>query len=359
MSYFAQVKVQSAEGNIAKVNSLGQFHTVMRSEIDADNSSTVLLLANEQLIGLAKECLDYVELCIATYSDVASAANGLCVEFSDDGILWIPDPTCATIRAAKSKTFTCQLERKYYRVLYTNGPVNQTIFGLSSLLRKTRGKPSAHNVNKAIEGDDDAELVIAVVKAQDENDDFVNIRAVQGDTGYNLKVSLDQVEPTTNSVQTIDYSHGELHNGTHYVVRNTALLAKAGTKDILIVTPNTTKWAHMIFGYEANDAAVVGQFFEAPTYSAIGTLDGARNRNRNVADNNTTLVYNDPVITVTGTLLTTKAVGSGKNSGGGTRDNAEFILKQNTVYLLRITEGNIAATNINWELDWYEHVNKN
>ena len=28
------------------------------------------------------------------------------------------------------------------------------------------------------------------------------------------------------------------------------------------------------------------------------------------------------------------------------------------VYLLRITEGNVANTNINWELDWYEHTNK-
>ena len=28
------------------------------------------------------------------------------------------------------------------------------------------------------------------------------------------------------------------------------------------------------------------------------------------------------------------------------------------VYLLRITEGNVANTNVNWEIDWYEHTNK-
>lgn len=59
------------------------------------------------------------------------------------------------------------------------------------------------------------------------------------------------------------------------------------------------------------------------------------------------------------TQLAKYAVGSGKNSGGGARDAEEFVLKQNTLYLFRITEGNVAATNINWELDWYEHTNKN
>jgi len=50
-------------------------------------------------------------------------------------------------------------------------------------------------------------------------------------------------------------------------------------------------------------------------------------------------------------------LGSSKTSGGGVRDNEEILLKQNTKYLLRIIEPNIAATNINWVLDWYEHTN--
>ena len=79
---------------------------------------------------------------------------------------------------------------------------------------------------------------------------------------------------------------------------------------------------------------------------------------KNGNGNDTTAIYNAPTISAPGTLLTRRYVGSGKSSGGGTRDNNEFILKQNTAYLLRITEGNVANTNINWELDWYEHTNK-
>jgi hypothetical protein len=50
------------------------------------------------------------------------------------------------------------------------------------------------------------------------------------------------------------------------------------------------------------------------------------------------------------------AVGVGRGVGGSTRDDEEILLKQNTKYLLRITEANIANTIINWSLDWYEHV---
>ncbi|NCU30062.1 hypothetical protein EOM60_05700 [Candidatus Saccharibacteria bacterium] len=47
-----------------------------------------------------------------------------------------------------------------------------------------------------------------------------------------------------------------------------------------------------------------------------------------------------------------------KSSGGSARETAEFLLKQNTAYLLRLTEVNVSDTHINWELDWYEHTNK-
>lgn len=69
-------------------------------------------------------------------------------------------------------------------------------------------------------------------------------------------------------------------------------------------------------------------------------------------------VIESTTLTATGTLLSQKWIGPGKTSGGDTRETAEFILKQNTAYLLRFTEVNAAGTHINWELDWYEHTNK-
>lgn len=174
-----------------------------------------------------------------------------------------------------------------------------------------------------------------------------------------LQVTMeDSVDTTTDSIKVVDYAHSELHLGRHFQVTNTTLLAKNGTYDILIVASDTLRWAHTIFGVETNDAAIVVSLHEGITYSASGTAAVEINRNRNSVYTAGLAVSYTPTITATGTLVYRKALGSGKNNGGSARDNAELILKQNTAYLLRITEGNVAATNINWEIDWYEHTNK-
>ena len=182
------------------------------------------------------------------------------------------------------------------------------------------------------------------------------VQVTQSDV-VNIQISDDQIDGTTNALKVVNYAHVELHSGTHYIVRKGILLAKNATRDILIVTPNTTKWAHLIIEIQSNDSAINFSLYEDTETSNNGILDGARNRNRNIADNNTTLVFDNPVVTGVGTLLYNMYLGSGKTSGGGVRDNEEILLKQNTKYLLRIIEPNIAATNINWVLDWYEHTN--
>lgn len=172
-----------------------------------------------------------------------------------------------------------------------------------------------------------------------------------------LGVSVSQVEPTTDSLKVIQYSHAELHGGTHYYLRDYHLVAKAGVLEHLIVTPDTARWAHMTIGLEAISSPIVAELFENPITTADGTLEGSRNRNRNHPDDNTTSVYLNPTVTDPGDLIVSGYFGSGKRVGGGTRDSEEILLKQNTKYLIRVTEQNILATQVNIELDWYEHTN--
>ena len=40
-------------------------------------------------------------------------------------------------------------------------------------------------------------------------------------------------------------------------------------------------------------------------------------------------------------------------------DAEEIILKQNTRYLVRVTEQNVNPSIINFDFDWYEHQNRN
>jgi hypothetical protein len=355
------VVLKSASGHNAEVNELGQLHTVMRSMVCPLNTSRVPLASGAVFVGSASELLDYAEVSIAVYSDVASALDGLKIEFSSNGVDWFADGDNYTIAAGKSKSFSFQPPRRYFKVTYTNGGLPQTVFDIETILHKTRAKPSSHRMGDNVVLEDDAELVKAGITAEDTDTGlFTNIRAVQGDSGYNLKVSLDQVEPTTNSVQVIDYAHGELHEGKHYQVFDTANLAKAGVRNILLIASDSLRWPHTTLGVGTNDAAVIVEFFEGATYSATGTAAVTPNRNRNSVYTAGLRVFYTPTITGTGTAtLFRKALGSGKIAGGQARDDNEIILKQNTAYLLRITEGNVAATNINWEIDWYEHTNKN
>ena len=151
--------IDSSTGNSAAINELGQVHTVMRAMVDADNSTITPLLADEEFIGEWKETLDYAEISVTTYSNVASAVDGLCIEFSSDGVGLNGCGDNYTLSAGAEKTFSFQPQRRYYRVKYTNGAVDQTVFDLETILHKTRCKPSSHRINDSIVDEDDAELV--------------------------------------------------------------------------------------------------------------------------------------------------------------------------------------------------------
>ena len=116
-------------------------------------------------------------------------------------------------------------------------------------------------------------------------------------SGDYLLVSLEQIDTSTNSVKTIDYSHKEIHSGTHYNYRTYKAVVRNATLDHLIITSGTTKWAHMTLSVDSTAGEVVVCLYEAPETSANGVLKDTINRNRNVADNNTTEIYEAPTVT--------------------------------------------------------------
>lgn len=175
-------------------------------------------------------------------------------------------------------------------------------------------------------------------------------------------VSLWQTERTTNSIQVMEYSHAEIHSWSHYYAWNYYPLLKDWVKDILIVTPDSDRWAHMTVAVDTVTSSVVYELFENITTSNDWTRDNERNRNRNFTDNNTTFVYEDPIITWWATLvnrLVNRYFWAWRWSAWGwARDSEEILLKPNSKYLLRATEQWNVATIINITLDWYEHINK-
>jgi len=167
------------------------------------------------------------------------------------------------------------------------------------------------------------------------------------------------MDASTRAFTVIDYSHHEVHAGSHFIYLDAVTLNDTQTQVYLITTPNTTKWAHMLF---AMDGSAITQFDLYEGADRLGTTaQTAGNSNRNSSTVATTTIHKDVSGgTTDGTLISRYKGGSStKQSIGstGTRSEEEIILKQNTKYLFRITSGSDGNL-CNVRFVWYEHTDK-
>jgi hypothetical protein len=179
------------------------------------------------------------------------------------------------------------------------------------------------------------------------------IRGFRSSDNTAQPVRLDRA---TNTLQTMSYEHHEIHAGSSFTVSFSADVANGANHDILLITPDTTKWAHLTYELETELESDF-KIYEAPTATAGDALV-IYNRDRNSLTAATVTASSTPTsITPGTTILRSYHFGSGRSFGGGERGAHEFILKQNTKYLFRVTN---ATSNNNWislKLDWYEHTN--
>lgn len=166
------------------------------------------------------------------------------------------------------------------------------------------------------------------------------------------------IDASTETLQTISYEHHEIHSGSHYNYCDYSLNEGSGnTIEFVMTTPNTTKWAHLVFQVYSSEGATL-ELYEGTTGVTGGTAITPRNNNRNSSNvSDITLIKDPTTITDNGTRASGYLAGGGRTSGVVERGN-EFVLKQNTAYLVRITS--LAVSNdISWCAEWYEHTNKN
>ena len=187
------------------------------------------------------------------------------------------------------------------------------------------------------------------------------------------KADIDETQPVSNTVLTnavdgvttaikfIDYIHHEIHDGSFFEYINAQDLTNGQTISFVVVTSDTTKWAHFGFTVEA-ELEFDLQMFEGATPANNGTLvsnPAVVNANRNISDVHTTLIYGGPTLGggSKGTLIRRFHGGSGKKVGGVAGTSEEIVLKQNTKYWFDLT--NISTSNnfISWVVGWYEHTN--
>lgn len=165
-----------------------------------------------------------------------------------------------------------------------------------------------------------------------------------------------RVDVSTHTLQTIEYEHHEIHAGSHFSIADyDTSVASAETLEFVVVTPNTAKWAHMVFQFASTLGATL-EVFEGSSAVVGGTPVTPLNNNRNSSTESVLTVIKEPTSITDGTRIAGFMAGAGRTAGFSTRDK-EFILKQNTTYLFRFTS--LANSNA-WSFvgEWYEHTNK-
>ena len=158
------------------------------------NSTTTLLGAGGVFTGTVFDLTDYVTVNINAYSNVASAANGLSLQFSQDGTNWDVVEN-HTVAAGVGYTHLVRGKAQYCRVVYTNGATPQSAFRLAMVVKKTAVSMTFENLAIALNDTYDAALVRAVLAAKKPNGDYVNIQAT---TAGNLKVSIEEQDGAAN-----------------------------------------------------------------------------------------------------------------------------------------------------------------
>lgn len=165
------------------------------------------------------------------------------------------------------------------------------------------------------------------------------------------------VEQFSRAMKAIEISHVFIHAGETFRYSNPVTLGSAASQDYMITTPASGKSMHMIMSI---DGTAVTSFFVYEAGDRTGTtLQTYYNANRNSTNTSTATIHKGTSGgTTDGTLIASYASGTATNQSRGSSNvshDSEWVLKQNTKYIIRITSGT-AGNLCNLYLEWYEHV---
>jgi hypothetical protein len=131
--------------------------TLLTGTLDAGNSSTVALGIGGIFTGTAFDITSYAAINVNVKSDVASATNGVKVEFSPDGTNWDHSHS-TTYTGTAGVGYIFNAEFRYARVVYTNGGTAQSFFRLQTIFKTTLVKSSLYTLDQTVTGNMFAEL---------------------------------------------------------------------------------------------------------------------------------------------------------------------------------------------------------
>ena len=186
-----------------------------------------------------------------------------------------------------------------------------------------------------------------------------------------------RLDRATNTLQTIEYEHHEIHAGSSFTAHfdNTTANTDDHRTAIGIIVPAGFKWIHLVAEVTASSPAEF-LIYEAPTIDNDGGTQATiynRNRNATTASVVTDIsaaptagkfeTYIEGEIAVAnfsdGTVIEHILLAGGegpKAVGGSARGSSEWILDAGAKYVFVIQNIGASVNQHEIHLDWYEHT---
>ena len=123
--------------------------TVFNGTLDSGNSSTAILGSSGGIFtGAALNVFNQTATNVYVYSDQSSATNGVSLQFSSDGTNWHETDAYTYTAGSNALIITTPTRAEYFRLVYTNGTVAQTVFQLQTIHKFS---PAFGNITEVID----------------------------------------------------------------------------------------------------------------------------------------------------------------------------------------------------------------
>lgn len=172
--------------------------------------------------------------------------------------------------------------------------------------------------------------------------------------------------PTNDVLAIQEHQTSKIDVGQNFFVIGVQDLSVNQVLDFTWLMPNTAKWIHWVWSISAETETAWYIYEGATATNALTNTVTPLNSNRNSTTTSGTIMKYEVQANLTAadadtdvtaaTLLESGIAGSGKMSGEADRSR-KLILKQNTLYCMRAIAS--SAGYVNFDMNWFEHVNKN
>ena len=177
-----------------------------------------------------------------------------------------------------------------------------------------------------------------------------------------------RIDASTETLQTIDYEHHEIHGGSTF--RAQAFNDAIGAGNSVTIGFRTgVKESHMLWEF-VHEGDMTMTVLENPTITlSTGTNVTCKNSNRNSTKTSELQGYGtaallagnitkDPTYSG-GTSISLKRSYATKGTGTSGSRRQEVVLKTETPYIFKLTNNETSAGGGQIRLEWYEHTPKN